>query len=503
MRFMQTVGAAALIAAMAAGAHAQELRIGLQDDADVLDTDQSRTFVGRIVYTALCDKLVDIDPDLNIVPQLATDWSWSDGETVLTMNLREGVVFHDGTPFNADAVVANIDRSQNLPESRRKSEVASITGVEAVDEFTVRITLDSPDATLLAQLSDRAGMMISPTAAEEMGVDFGSAPVCSGPFRFVERVQQDRIALERFADYWNADEIHLDAVTFLPIPDTTVRLANLRAGDLDMIERLAATDLASAEADANLTVVDITGLGYQGITMNVGNGPRSEEPFGQDARLRQALSLSIDRNALNQVVFEGAFTPGNQPVPPGATFYDARFPVPERDVEAARELLAEAGFADGIELTVQVANNPVQTQVMEVVQAMAAEAGIDISIRATEFATLLQQQTAGEYQGSQVGWSGRTDVDGNIHQFVTCDGGINDSGFCDPRVDELLDRARTSNDPQVRKEAYDAAREILNAELPIIYLYHPSWIWAMSASLEGFEAYPDGMIRLEGVRFAD
>jgi len=503
MRFMQTVGAAALIAAMAAGAHAQELRIGLQDDADVLDTDQSRTFVGRIVYTALCDKLVDIDPDLNIVPQLATDWSWSDDETELTMSLREGVVFHDGTPFNADAVVANIDRSKNLPESRRKSEVASISAVEAVDEFTVRITLDAPDATLLAQLSDRAGMMISPTAAEEMGTDFGSAPVCSGPFRFVERVQQDRIALERFADYWNADEIHLEAVTFLPIPDTTVRLANLRAGDLDMIERLAATDLASARSDANLTVVDITGLGYQGITMNVGNGPRSEEPFGEDARLRQALSLSIDRNALNQVVFEGAFTPGNQPVPPGATFYDARFPVPERDVEAARALLAEAGFADGVELTVQVANNPVQTQVMEVVQAMAAEAGINISIRATEFATLLQQQTAGEYQGSQVGWSGRTDVDGNIHQFVTCEGGINDSGFCDPRVDELLDRARTSNDPQVRKEAYDAAREILNAELPIIYLYHPSWIWAMNANLEGFTAYPDGMIRLEGVRFAD
>ena len=503
MRFMQTVGAAALIAAMAAGAHAKELRIGLQDDADVLDTDQSRTFVGRIVYTALCDKLVDIDPDLNIVPQLATDWSWSDDETVLTMNLREGVVFHDGTPFNADAVVANIDRSQNLPESRRKSEVASISAVEAVDEFTVRLTLHGPDATLLAQLSDRAGMMISPTAAEEMGADFGSAPVCSGPFRFVERVQQDRIALERFADYWNADEIHLDAVTFLPIPDTTVRLANLRAGDLDMIERLAATDLGSARGDANLTVKDITALGYQGITMNVGNGPRSEEPFGQDARLRQALSLSIDRNALNQVVFDGAFTPGNQPVPPGTTFYDARFPVPGRDVEAARALLAEAGFADGIELTVQVANNPVQTQVMEVVQAMASEAGINISIRATEFATLLQQQTAGEYQGSQVGWSGRTDVDGNIHQFVTCEGGINDSGFCDPRVDELLDRARTSNDPQVRKEAYDAAREILNAELPIIYLYHPSWIWAMSANLEGFTAYPDGMIRLEGVRFAD
>jgi peptide/nickel transport system substrate-binding protein len=500
MRFMQTVAASALIVAMATGAYAQELRIGLQDDADVLDPDQSRTFVGRIVYTALCDKLVDISPELAIVPELATEWSWSADETELTMTLRQGVVFHDGTPFNADAVVYNIERSKNLPESRRKSEVTSITGVEAIDEFTVRITLAEPDATMLAQLSDRAGMMISPKAAEEMGANFGSAPVCSGPFSFVERVQQDRIELARFADYWNADAIHFDSVVYLPIPDTTVRLANLRAGDLHLIERLAATDVGSASRDASLKVVDVVGLGYQAITMNVNNGAEAQNPFGQDARLRQALSLSIDRNALNQVVFEGAFAPGNQPVPPSSPWYDDRFPVPERDVAAARALLAEAGHANGVALSVQVANNPVQTQVMEVVQAMAAEAGINISIRATEFATLLQQQTAGEYQGSQVGWSGRTDVDGNIHQFVTCEGGINDSKFCDPKVDEHLNAARVSNDVATRKASYDAAREILNEEMPIIYLYHPSWIWAMNANIEGFTAYPDGMIRLEGVR---
>lgn len=500
MRFMQTVAASALIAAMATGAYAQELRIGLQDDADVLDPDQSRTFVGRIVYTALCDKLVDISPDLEIVPQLATEWSWSADETELTMKLRDGVVFHDGTPFNADAVVYNIERSKNLPESRRKSEVTSITGVEAIDASTVRISLAAPDATLLAQLSDRAGMMISPKAAEEMGANFGSAPVCSGPFSFVERVQQDRIELARFADYWNADAIHFDSVVYLPIPDTTVRLANLRAGDLHLIERLAATDVTSAKADSSLKVVDVVGLGYQAITMNVNNGAEAENPFGKDARLRRALSLSIDRNALNQVVFEGAFAAGNQPVPPSSPWYDDRFPVPERDVAAARALLAEAGYPNGIDLSVQVANNPVQTQVMEVVQAMAAEAGINISIRATEFATLLQQQTAGEYQGSQVGWSGRTDVDGNIHQFVTCEGGINDSKFCDPQVDGALNAARVSNDVATRKTSYDKAREILNEELPIIYLYHPSWIWAMNANIEGFTAYPDGMIRLEGLR---
>ena len=228
--------ALALALGLAATAlQAQDMRIGLQEDPDVLDPDQSRTFVGRIVYAALCDKLVDISPGLEIVPMLATGWDWSSDGLQLTMTLRDGVTFHDGTPFNAAAVVANIDRSQNLPESRRKSELSSVTGVEAVDDLTVRFTLGAPDATLIAQLADRAGMMVSPTAAEAAGVDFGSNPVCSGPFSFVERIQQDRIVLARFADYWNADAIKLESVTFLPIPDTTVRLANLRAGDLDML----------------------------------------------------------------------------------------------------------------------------------------------------------------------------------------------------------------------------------------------------------------------------
>jgi peptide/nickel transport system substrate-binding protein len=260
----------------------------------VLDPDQARTFVGRIVFESLCDKLVDITPSLEIVPQLATSWEWSDDGLQLTMTLREGVVFHDGTPFNAEAVAANIDRSQNLDESRRKSELTSITGVEVVDEFTIRFTLGAPDATLLAQLSDRAGMMISPTAAEAAGLDFGLAPVCSGPYSFVERIQQDRIVLERFPDHWDADNYHFDTVTFLPIPDTTVRLANLRAGDLDMLERLAATDASSVRGDDALTMEQATSLGYQAMTINVGNGENAANPLGRE-RARAAGAVAVDR----------------------------------------------------------------------------------------------------------------------------------------------------------------------------------------------------------------
>lgn len=485
---------------LATAAQAADLRIGLQDDADVLDPDQSRTFVGRIVYTSLCDKLVDITPDLEIIPQLATGWTWSDDGKVLTMDLREGVTFHDGTPFDAEAVKANIERSKTLPESRRKSEVKSIEGVEVSGPLQVKISLASPDATLLAQFADRAGMMVSPTAAEAAGADFGNNPVCSGPFKFVERVQQDRIVLSKFDDYWNKDAINFDTVTFLPIPDTTVRLANLRSGDIDMLERLAATDVASVKGDANLGFAEAVSLGYQGITVNLNNGEKGDNPFGNEPKIRQAFSLSLDRDAINQVVFEGAFAPGNQPFPPTSPWYDKDYPVPARDVEKAKALLKEAGY-DSLDVEVQVANNPVQTQMMQVVQSMAAEAGFNVKLKSMEFASLLADQSAGNYQASQVGWSGRVDPDGNIHQFMTCKGGINDSKVCIPEVDKLLDEARQSNDTATRKAKYDAARDILINELPIVYLYHPTWIWALSGKLEGFNAYPDGMIRLENVKF--
>ena len=495
-RFVATllVGAMLTLPALAT-----ELKIGLQDDADVLDPAQSRTFVGRIVYTALCDKLVDVNQKLDIVPQLATDWKWSEDGTELVMDLRQGVTFHDGTPFNAAAVVANIERSKTLPESRRKSELTSVKTVEAIGDYQVRFTLNSPDVTLLAQLSDRAGMMISPKAAAEMGANFGSKPVCSGPFKFVERVQQDRIVLEKFPQYWNAANIFIDKVTFLPIPDTTVRLANLQSGDLDMLERLAASDAAAVKSDTSLTYADTVGIGYMALYANIANGPRADNPFGKDKRLRQAFSLAIDREAVNQVVYEGTSVAGNQPYAPSSPWFDKDIPVPARDLEKAKALMKEAGH-EKLDIELQVPNNPVAMQMMQIIQSMVAEAGFNVTLKATEFATLLSEQTAGNYQLSRSDWSGRVDPDGNLHQFITCKGGINDVKYCNPEVDALLNDARKSTDNAVRKQKYDAAAKILNDDMPVIYLGHQSYIWAFKKGVTGFVPYPDGMIRLQGVK---
>jgi peptide/nickel transport system substrate-binding protein len=501
MKYLSLTTAA--LALMASGAMAQDLRIALQSDADILDPDQSRTFVGRIIYTSLCDKLVDISPDLEIIPQLATDWTVAEDGMSIDMTVREGVVFHDGTPFNAQAVADNIERSQTMDESVRKSELSSIASVDVTGDYTLTLNLTGPDATVMAQLADRAGMMISPTAAAEKGVDFGLEPICSGPFSFGQRVAQDRIVLNKFADYWNADAINFDSVTFLPIPDTTVRLANLQSGDVHILERLAPTDLAQANVDEGINVVSAVSMGYQGITFNVGNGDKGDSPWGTDARLRQAFSYAVDRDAINQVVFEGAYAAGNQPFPPTSPWYDADYPVEGRDVEKAKALLAEAGYPDGIDLVVQVPNTTIPLQLMQVIQSMTAEAGINIEIVSKEFATLLSDQTAGDYEASQIGWSGRVDPDGNIHQFVTTGGGINDSGYSNATVDDALNAARTQADTASRKAQYDIARDVLINDAPLVYLYHESWITALDAGIEGYTAYPDGMIRLEGVTLSE
>jgi peptide/nickel transport system substrate-binding protein len=494
-----TTGLVATGMALTAGAaSAQDLRIGLQEDPDALDPDLARTFVGRIVFASLCDKLIDIDPDLNFVPMLATEWSWSDDGLALTMELRDDVVFHDGEPFNAEAAKVNIERSLNLPGSTRRSEISEVESVDVLDDYTVRLNLAEPFSPLLAALSDRAGMMISPKAAEEAGEDFANDPVCSGPFRFVERVAQDRIVLERFEDYYRADEIHFDSVTFLPIPDTTVRLASLQSGDLHLIERVAASDLSTVEQAPDLRLEQATELGYIGITTNLNNTERANNPLGQDPRVREALELAIDRNALNQVAFEGNFLPGNQPVSPENPYYIKSMPMAERDVERARALLQEAGH-ERVSVEFMVANDPVQMRVAQVIQAMAGEVGFDLQIDATEFASALNRQTAGDFEAFLIGWSGRVDPDGNIHLFAHTDGALNDGKYSNPEVDAALDAARRTGDFEERYTYYEEAAEHYLADRPRIYLYHRKWFWGLTDRLEGFVPYPDGMIRPQGM----
>jgi peptide/nickel transport system substrate-binding protein len=492
------IAAAALL--VPAIAQAQNLRIGLREDPDILDPTLSRTYVGRIVYMAICDKLFDINERLEIVPQLATGYRW-DNPTTLTITLRQGVRFHDGEPMDAEAVRYSINRHLTMQGSFRRSEISEVDRVEVVDPQTVRIVLKNPSASFLSALTDRAGMIVSPKAAEAAGRNFGNRPICAGPFRFVERVAQERIVVERFREYWDAANIHFDRVTYLPIPDNTVRLANLQSGAVEFVERMEPDDMTTISRNRNLRALAVDELGYQGITINNGNGERANTPLGRDARVRQAFELAIDRAAINQVVYEGMYTPTRQPFPPANPFHVRDFPPTERNVDRARALLREAGVTTPFPVELTVPNNPDLRQVGEVIQSMAAEAGFQVTLRAMEFASSLQAATRGEFQTYLVGWSGRVDPDGNIYTFTRTGGGQNDGRYSNPEVDRLLDAARVEQDVDKRKQLYaDAVRLAFGQDVARIYLWHRKNIMAHSARLTGYRPVTDGMIRLQGMR---
>ena len=492
--------AAYTFACLSISAQAQALRIGLAEDPDVLDPTLARSFVGRIVFAALCDKLFDIDEKLAIVPQLATSYSWSADSKTLTIKLRTDVTFHDGEKFDATAVKFNIERHKTMAGSNRSGELRPVSGVDVVDASTVRLNLSAPFSPVLAALADRAGMMVSPKAAQAAGANFGNKPVCSGPFRFTERVAQDRIIFDRYAGYWNKADVHFDKVIYTPIPDSTVRLANLRSGQFDIIERVASSDSEGLKRDKNLKLTRITEIGYQGITINTGKSELAQKnPLGRDAKVREAFELSLDRAGIVQVVMDNEAIVGNQWVAPNNVYYASNVPVPKRDVARAKALLKEAGALNP-SFTLVTATTSDAQRLAQVVQAMAKEAGFNIKIQTTEFATSLNMADKGEFEAYVLAWSGRADPDGNIYSFDACKQPLNYAGYCVPEVDELLNQSRTQREPGERKRTYEQIAARVLKDRPIIYLYHRNWLWAHNSKLSGLRSIPDGLIRVTGLK---
>lgn len=488
---------AALMLASASSASAATLRVGMQDDPDALDPALGGTYAGRIVFEALCDKLVDINADLTIVPKLATEWSWNDTSTELTMKLREGVVYHDGTPFDAESVKANIQRMQTLGESKRKSELSTIKDVQVVDPHTVILKLETPFAPLLSILTDRAGMMVSTAAATAAGDKFAAAPVCSGPFKFVDRKARDSITLEKFANYWNADAIGYDRIEYLILPDSTVRLSRVQAGDLDVAERVAPTDIQTVKDDSRLALYESPGLGVSHLFIN----QREDKggPFAKHVELRQALELSLDRDAINQVAFNGAFTADNQMLTPLSVFHSKNHPMPARNVERAKELIAASGVANpSIEITYE--NSLTDGRVAQIIQSMAGEAGFKVELLPLETSSAIERYLAGNFQFYIGNWSGRADPDPTLNTFFGSAGSQNLNGYKSAELDDVLNQARREVREPERVDLYSKVAGIYLADLPTIPLYHPSWFYAARGDVEGIKIYPDGLLRVTGIK---
>ncbi|PWU24695.1 MAG: ABC transporter substrate-binding protein [Candidatus Rokuibacteriota bacterium] len=503
------LGVLALLAQVApADAQKKTLVVALNQDPDLLDPTLSRTYVGRIIYSQMCEKLYDIDEHLRIFPQLAADLpTITDGGKTVTIKLRPGVKFNDGTPMNAEAVRFSLDRHLNLKGSNRHSEIDHINTIDVVDPLTIRLRLKAPFSPLVAALADRAGMPVSPTQVNKLGDKFATAPVCVGPWSFVERVPQDRIVLEKSPHYFDPSQARFDRLVFRIIADDNVRLANLRSGDVDFMHLVVPTDAVSLKKEGRFEVASVTGIGYSGITINLhnktGKAPQPPgnlgTPLANDSRVREAFDLSIDREALNQVAWDGQYTPGCTPIAPISPFFDKARKCPTRDVAKAKKLLADAGLGSGYSFEMTIVNDPQQRRVGEVIQGMAKEAGFNVALRPAEFASALNENDAGKHAAFLIGWSGRVDPDANIHQFHTCNGSLNTTLACDENIDALLNKAREVSDQGQRAALYkEAIDKFAFQRRNIIYLYHLNYIVAYPKNLKGYKAVPDGLIRIKG-----
>ena len=482
--------------------------VGL-DPAQVTDGESIK------VTKNIFDTLVDYgDQDTVVYPALATEWNVSDDGLTYTFKLREGVKFHDGTDFNAEAVVYNFDRWANGNEDTfayyasmfggfKGDEGHVIKEVKAVDTNSVEFTLKRPQAPFLKNLAMPPFAIASPTALEKFGEAFVENPVGTGPFVFNEWKRNERIILEKNENYWMNGYPKLNKVIFVSIPDNSARLNALFKGEIDLMDGLNPTDVVQVESESDLQSFTRPSMnvGYLGLTNT--RGPL------QDKLVRQALNYAVDKQGIIDAFYAGQAIPAKNPMPPSISGYNDDIEDYPYDLEKAKQLLAEAGYPDGFEMElwampVPRPYMPDGKKVAEVLQASFSQIGVKAEIISYEWATYLEKARNGEADAFLLGWTG-DNGDADNFLYVLLDGdniGSNNYAYYDnPEVHDILIEAQSTSDEEARNELYKRAQEIIKEDAPWIPLVHSTPALAGKASISGFLPHPTGSDKLTKVEF--
>jgi peptide/nickel transport system substrate-binding protein len=473
------------------------LRVAQETEINSLDPNTSGLLVEREIYYNLYDSLLGIDAKLNFGPELATTWKFTDDRT-LVLTLRTDVRFHDGTDFNADAVKFNLDRymTSTDPAAARKSDLGSVQSVEVRDPATVALHLKRPDATLLAALVDRAGMMLSPTAVKQLGGGLTQAPTGAGtgPFEFVEWKRDDHLTLKRNPSYWRKDRAgrqlpYLDQLVYRPMTDLNAILASLKTGDVDMARAVAGKDIEAVRTDPNLLYRDTTGLGYFDVEVN-----HSAPPFNDPANAK-AVALAIDRAQLLKNVAFNVGVVSHGPITSASWAYD-----PSQQIFDKPDPARARATATGFTFTLKTANTQDSIQLGQLIQAQMLKAGITVNLLPEDFGKLtLETRVQHQFQAALTGWSGRIDPDGNMYAFFHTGGSFNDGLYSNPQVDQLLEQGRATTDQARRRQIYQDVQRIIVGDAADIFTYDPTTAQITSRKVQGFTLIPDGINRLAEV----
>ena len=481
------------------------LTIGLSADPDLLDPTQSRSLYSRYIFTNMCEKLYDLDQTTKIVPQLASALpTISDGGKTVTIKLRSGVSFADGTPMDSAAVKTSLNRDLTLPTSARRTEIGPISSIDTPDKSTVVVHFDKPFAPFTAALADRAGMVMSPTALAKLGKDFATNPVCVGPFKFASRVPSTSIKVVRDPKYYAADKVHLDEIDYRIITDASIRDRNLQSGDVSIADSVSSQDLPTLRAADNIAILSSDSLGWQALQINVGNTKgvgkppgTVDTPLGSKPEVRRALELSIDRAGLVKTVFNGQATISCSPISSISQFSPPDTPsCTTFQPDKAKKMLADAGVTTPVKFSLSVTNSPDNLRFAQALQAMVGQGGFQMSINPVEFTTILDQEDSGKFDALALGWSGRVDPDANITSFFITGGAQNTTGTSDTQLDSLLGQARTTTDMAQRRQLYGKVVTRLQELDSAIFLYRQRNTTGIRTDrVVGVQVYPDGVIR--------
>ncbi|MBL6612557.1 MAG: hypothetical protein ISP45_00945 [Reyranella sp.] len=469
------------------------LTLALEADFPSLDPLRVTALVERQVGLAVMDPLFDFDDKGNIVPVLAEGYEVREGGKIYLVKLREGVKFHDGTPFNADAVVFNLERVRDPKNACRcLANLDSIVGVKALDPRTVEFTLNRPDAVLPAILSDAAGLMISPTAAKADEKSIAQRPVGTGPFVMKEWQQGHKIVVERNPDYWRKQQPYLDRVVFLPLANEESRQTSLLSGTIDAMQSPSPRFVVQAKANNKLKVMTGAGLGTNFLMMNTRTAPFD------DVRVRRAVAHATDRRLFIKAIYQDQYPIADSLIGPGMWAHGQVDNFPKYDVAKARSLLKEYGKP--VSFVLGVSTSPHNALAAQALQEMWKEVGVNVEIKQIEQARFIRDSINHSFQMSFFRWAGRPDPDLNLyrafHSSFANQVSSNYTQFTNPRMDELLEKGRTTLDRDQRKKVYDEASRLLADEVPYLFLFYATFHIVMSAKVHAGPNVADGVMRL-------
>lgn len=464
-----------------------------------LDPQGSNDSASAQIHRQIYETLILQTEQLELVPALATAWRQIDDLT-FEFDLKPGVKFHNGETLTASDVKFTLERALVSPRISHIVGPIDKDTITVVDDLTIRFSTTMPFAPILAHLAHPAMGILNEKAVTEAGEDFGTNPVGTGPFKFVSWNFDEKVTLERFEEYHDTKAL-LREVVFRIIPDNTVRTVELETGGADIAFGIQPTDISRVDQDPNLTLVRNPNLSMSYVGFNA-----QKAPFN-DVRVRQAINLAIDMQAVVNVVFRGVGAPAKGPL--GPNVFGANLELEEWgfDQARARALLAEAGFADGFTTTIWTNNNAQRVQIAEIVQEQLAQVGITVEIVEVEWTKYLADTAAGLHDMFILGWTTVTaDADYGLfplfHSTQKGDPG-NRTFYSNAAVDVLLDLGRSTTNEAVRLAAYKEAQVIIRNDAPWIFTATGENITGTHRTVTGFVQHPAGHHRLNQVSFSE